>query len=135
MDARPFREARGTDSLPVFNIFICPLTYIMLEGFFVSFSLIKVPFLLTNSVKKGTINEQKQKLSLVKHMFLYIGNGQVIDGEKIVMIIDVRKANRGQFPRLRQKTKAAIVLRDGSFHLSKISARSLGKRIERWGGE
>lgn len=68
-------------------------------------------------------------------MFLYIESGQIIDAGKIVMIIDVRKANRGQFPGLRQKAKAAILLRDGSFHLSNISARSLGKRMESWGGE
>lgn len=68
-------------------------------------------------------------------MFLCIENGQIIDVKEIVMIIDVRKANRGQFRRLRQKAKAAILLRDGSFSLSKISARSLGKRIESRGGE
>jgi hypothetical protein len=68
-------------------------------------------------------------------MFLCIGNGQIIDIKKIVMIIDMRKAKGGQFSSLKQKAKAAILLKDGSFHLSGISARALGKRIKRWGGK
>jgi len=67
-------------------------------------------------------------------MVLYIGNGQIIDIRKIVMIIDMRKAKGGQFSSLKQKAKAAILLGDGSFHLSGISARAIGKRIERLGG-
>ncbi len=51
------------------------------------------------------------------------------------MIIDMRKAKWGQFSSLKQKAKAAILLEDGSFHLSGISARAIGKRFERLGGK
>jgi len=64
-------------------------------------------------------------------LFLYIGNGEIIDTRKIVMIIDVQKVKGGQFSSLKQKARAAILLVDGSFRLSGISARTLGKRIER----
>ena len=67
-------------------------------------------------------------------LVLCIGNSQIIDSRKIVMIIDMRKAKGGQFSSLKQKAKAAILLEDGSFHLSGISAQALSKRIERWGG-
>jgi len=68
-------------------------------------------------------------------LFLCIGNGQIIDIREIVMIIDMRKAKWGQFSSLKQKAKAAILLEDGSFHLSGISARAIGKRFERLGGK
>ena len=68
-------------------------------------------------------------------LFLCIVNGQIIDSREIVMIIDMRKAKRGRFSSLKQKARTAILLEDGSFHLSGISARALGKRIERWGGK
>lgn len=68
-------------------------------------------------------------------LFLCIGNGQIIDIREIVMIIDMRKAKWGQFSSLKQKAKAAILLEDGSFRLSGISARAIGKRFERLGGK
>jgi len=51
------------------------------------------------------------------------------------MIINMRKAKWGQFSSLKQKAKAAILLKDGSFRLSGISARAIGKRFERLGGK
>lgn len=67
-------------------------------------------------------------------MFLHIGNGEIIDTRKIVMIVDVQNTRRGEFSSLKQKVRAAILLLDGSFRLSEISARTLCKRIERLGG-
>jgi len=67
-------------------------------------------------------------------MFLCIGNDQTIDTRKIVMIVDVQKAKVGRFSSLEQKARAVILLEDGSFRLSGISARALSKRIERLGG-
>ena len=67
-------------------------------------------------------------------MFLCIGNNEIIDTRKIVMIIDMRKAKGRQFSSLKQKARAVILLEDGSFHLSGISAPALGKRIEGLGG-
>ncbi|MCJ7646891.1 hypothetical protein MUO65_08385 [bacterium] len=67
-------------------------------------------------------------------MFLHIGNGEIIDTRKIVMIGDVQNTRRGEFSSLKQKVRAAILLLDGSFRLSAISARALCKRIERLGG-
>lgn len=78
--------------------------------------------------------EKNRNLSLVESMFLCIGNGQIIDTQKIVIILDIRKAEREQFSSSKQKARAAILLKDGSLHLSKISPRALGRRIERWGG-
>jgi len=79
--------------------------------------------------------EKNRNLSLVKSMFLCIGNGQIIDTQKIVIILDMHKAEREESSSSKQKARAAILLEDGSLHLSKISARALGKRIERWGGK
>ena len=50
------------------------------------------------------------------------------------MIVDVQKAKVGRFSSLEQKARAVILLEDGSFRLSGISARALSKRIERLGG-
>jgi len=67
-------------------------------------------------------------------MFLCIGDGEIIDTEKIVMIVDVQKAKGAEFSSLKQKAKAAVLLLDGSLRLSGISAMALRKRIERVGG-
>ncbi|MFB0527792.1 MAG: hypothetical protein ACETVT_02820 [bacterium] len=67
-------------------------------------------------------------------MFLCIGNGKIIDTRKIVMIIDTQKGKGGRFSSLKEKARAVILLEDGSFHVSEISARTLSKRIERVGG-
>jgi len=67
-------------------------------------------------------------------MFLCIGNGKIIDTKKIIMILDIRKAKREQVSGSKKRERAAILLEDGSFHLSEISAQALSKRIERWGG-
>jgi len=68
-------------------------------------------------------------------LFLYIGSGQIIDTDRIVMILDAQKVSGRQIFGLKQKAKAVILLEDGSFQVSKISARALNKRIERLGGK
>lgn len=68
-------------------------------------------------------------------MFLCIGNDKIIDTNKIVMILDLCKAKREQVSGSKKKARAAILLEDGSFRLSEISAQALSKRIEKWGGK
>jgi hypothetical protein len=68
-------------------------------------------------------------------LFLCIGNGKIIDSNKIVMILDIRKAKREQVSAAKKRARASILLEDGSFLLSEISAQALSKRIERWGGK
>ena len=80
------------------------------------------------------MTENPDKIGVGNIMFLCIGDGEIIDTKKIVMIVDVQKAKGGEFSSLKEKAKAAILLLDGSFRLSGISARALCKRIERLGG-
>lgn len=93
---------------------------------------------MTNSVKKGKINWKKSQFvpgRVCFCMFLCIGNGKIIDSNKIVMILDIRKAKREQVSAAKKRARASILLEDGSFLLSEISAQALSKRIERWGGK
>lgn len=68
-------------------------------------------------------------------MFLCIGNDKLIDINKVVMILDLCKAKREQVSGSKKRGRAAILLEDGSFRLSEISAQALSKRIEKWGGK
>jgi len=68
-------------------------------------------------------------------LFLYIGSGQIIDTDRIVMILDAQKASGRQIFGLKQEVKAVVLLEDGSLHVSEISARALNKRIESLGGK
>jgi len=68
-------------------------------------------------------------------LFLYVGSGQIIDTDRIVMILDAQKVSGRQILGLEQEAKAVVLLEDGSFRVSKISARALNKRIERLGGK
>lgn len=80
------------------------------------------------------MTENPDKVGRGNIMFLCIGDGEIIDTEKIVMIVDVQKAKGAEFSSLKQKAKAAVLLLDGSLRLSGISAMALRKRIERVGG-
>ena len=66
-------------------------------------------------------------------MFLHTGRNKVIDGNKIVMIIDARrigsKSNDKLFSRKKKKTKSLILLKDNNLLLSEISALTLTKRL------